>query len=212
MLLLVISSSFFATQPTPSELTMTGYNEEFTQTINNLDSFIPALKNSKPLEKDTGDTAYLEKPEVIKTISREEIDKHEREKNLKLTTRNVISRERIANTQKQDNQSPKSSHLNSYWYGFCTWYAAQKRPDVPGGWGNAKSWLSSAQKDGWSVGNEPRIGAIVVTKESWAGHVGYVEKIAGDSVIISEMNFRGWARVSTRTIDKNNPLIRGYIY
>ncbi len=100
---------------------------------------------------------------------------------------------------------------NSYPYGWCTWYAASRR-SVPGNWGNAGSWLRSAQSAGYATGSAPQAGAIIVTNESWVGHVGYVESVNGDQVTISEMNYRGWGVVSSRTINAGSGAVKGYIY
>jgi len=95
-------------------------------------------------------------------------------------------------------------------YGYCTWYVAQKRC-IPWG-GNASAWLDNARAYGYSTGSVPVPGAIMVTRESWWGHVAYVESVSGDYVTISEMNKYGWGKVDWRTLHKNNWVIRGYIY
>ena len=105
--------------------------------------------------------------------------------------------------------TPKGCHR--FPYGQCTWYVAQKWGCIP--WsGNAKNWLANARRYGYPTGSQPVPGAIMVTRESWWGHVAYVEKVIGDSVVISEMNKYGWGRVNRRTLNKNSWLIRGYIY
>lgn len=96
-------------------------------------------------------------------------------------------------------------------YGYCTWYVASRRGDVTWG-GNASAWLSNAAAAGRATGNTPVPGAIMVTRESWWGHVAYVESVSGNSVTISEMNYSGWGRVSRRTLNKGDWRIRGYIY
>lgn len=100
---------------------------------------------------------------------------------------------------------------NAYPYGWCTYYVATKRY-VPAQWGNARSWLSSAQRAGYSTGKAPAAGSIVVTGESGYGHVAYVESVSGGSITISEMNYKGWGVVSRRTISAYGGVIRGYIY
>jgi LysM repeat protein len=95
-------------------------------------------------------------------------------------------------------------------YGYCTWYVAQKRY-VPWG-GNAGTWLYHAKSTGYSTGKTPRLGAIMVSSESWWGHVAIVEKINGNSITISEMNYKGWAKKSLRTLDARSRVIKGYIY
>ena len=78
-------------------------------------------------------------------------------------------------------------------YGQCTWYVAQKRTVT---WaGNAGTWLKGAKAAGLATGNEPKVSAIMVTNESPVGHVAYVESISGNTITISEMNYRGFGIV-----------------
>lgn len=91
------------------------------------------------------------------------------------------------------------SRNNSYSFGYCTWYVASKRA-VPGGWGNANGWYYNARAAGMGVGTAPRVGAIAWTGAGYAGHVALVESVNGNSVTVSEMNYNGWNRVSSRTV------------
>lgn len=87
---------------------------------------------------------------------------------------------------------------NHFPYGYCTWYVASKR-SVP--WhGNANQWLWNSRAMGYGTGRSPRVGAIMVTNESWYGHVAYVESVNGNTVTISEMNYAGWGKVNYRTV------------
>lgn len=96
-------------------------------------------------------------------------------------------------------------------YGYCTWYVAQKRY-VPWG-GNAGTWLYHAKALGYKTGQTPKKGAIVVTTDDRVyGHVAVVEKVSGGSITVSEMNYKGWGKVSTRVIATNSRSIKGYIY
>lgn len=95
-------------------------------------------------------------------------------------------------------------------YGYCTWYVAQKRY-VPWG-GNAGTWLYHAKSAGYATGRSPRVGSIMVTSESWWGHVALVEKVSGDNITVSEMNYKGWAKKSTRTLSSKSRVIKGFIY
>lgn len=104
-----------------------------------------------------------------------------------------------------------TSGYNGYPYGWCTWYVASRR-SVPGNWGNAGQWLSSAQSSGYATGYTPQVGAILVTGESWWGHVAIVESVSGGSITISEMNYSGWGVQSSRTISASSPVIKGYVY
>lgn len=96
-------------------------------------------------------------------------------------------------------------------YGYCTWYVAQKR-FVP--WsGNAGTWLYRAKSLGYKTGKTPRVGSIVVTTEDrYYGHVAFVEKVSGDMITISEMNYVGWAKTSRRTLSSKSRVIKGFIY
>jgi len=106
--------------------------------------------------------------------------------------------------------SGKAGSGHSFPYGYCTWYVAQKRY-VPWG-GNAGTWLYHAKSAGYATGRTPRPGAIMVTSESWWGHVAIVEKVSGSTITVSEMNYKAWGKKSFRTVDIHNRVIKGYIY
>jgi len=95
-------------------------------------------------------------------------------------------------------------------WGQCTWYVAQKRY-VPWG-GHAKYWLVNAQRYGYQIGRKPKVGAIIVLRESWYGHVAYVEKVGKNTVTFSEMNHRGLGVITRRTLRQSDRRIIGYIY
>lgn len=99
---------------------------------------------------------------------------------------------------------------NLFPYGWCTWYVAQK-VYVP--WrGNAGAWLYNAKAMGYKTSTKPQAGAIVVTTDnSRYGHVALVEKVSGDSIVVSEMNYEAWGKVNKRTISISDRRIRGYI-
>ncbi|HVS48222.1 MAG TPA: LysM peptidoglycan-binding domain-containing protein [Candidatus Dormibacteraeota bacterium] len=83
--------------------------------------------------------------------------------------------------------------------GWCTWYVATKRNVT---WrGDAGYWYSNASAQGYPVGQTPKVGAIMVTWESWAGHVAYVEAVNPDgSWVVSEMNYIAFNVINERTI------------
>jgi surface antigen/LysM repeat protein len=92
---------------------------------------------------------------------------------------------------------------NGYSYGYCTWWAANRRTQtgrpVPTNLGNAITWRDIAIVAGYSVNQKPRAGDV-----AWygfiggLGHVGYVEKVNGDgSIWISDMNYQGQTSMST---------------
>ena len=105
----------------------------------------------------------------------------------------------------------KAGAGHSFPYGYCTWYVAQKRY-VP--WsGNAGAWIFNAKAAGYATGRAPRVGAIMVTTENrYYGHVALVEKVSGDSVTVSEMNYVGFAKRSIRTLSASSRAIKGFIY
>ncbi len=97
---------------------------------------------------------------------------------------------------------------NGYAYGNCTYYVANRR-NIPRNWGNARSWFYSARVAGFATGSEPRAGAIAWTPMGYYGHVALVEEVSGSMVRISEMNFAGWNRISTRWVPASS---FSYIY
>ncbi|HEY8761433.1 MAG TPA: CHAP domain-containing protein [Candidatus Dormibacteraeota bacterium] len=107
--------------------------------------------------------------------------------------------------------SGSGPYPNRFAYGYCTWYVANRR-FIP--WlGNAIDWWPNARAYGQPEGQLPRVGAVMVTRESSYGHVAYVESVNGDgSWVVSEMNFIGWNRVSTRVIHPGQVPLVGFIY
>jgi len=104
--------------------------------------------------------------------------------------------------------SRASSAGNTYYYGYCTWYAKQRRPDLPNRLGNGGQWVMNAAAQGYATGTTPRAGAIAETY----GHVAYVESVNGDgTMVISDMNGpAGFGAISTRTVPVSQYF--GYIY
>jgi len=95
-------------------------------------------------------------------------------------------------------------------YGYCTWYVASKKY-IPWG-GNAGTWLYHAKAAGYATGKTPRPGSIMVSSESWWGHVAIVESVGSGSFTISEMNYKGWGKKSTRTVAAGSRVVKGFIY
>lgn len=124
----------------------------------------------------------------------------------------LIARRQYTSTETSGaNVKSNNNGYNHFPYGYCTWYVAQKRL-VP--WhGNAGTWLYNAKSMGYATGKAPRVGSIVVTTESpYYGHVALVEKISNGTITVSEMNYKGWAKKSTRTLSSASRVIKGYIY
>ena len=97
-------------------------------------------------------------------------------------------------------------------YGQCTWYVASRRY-VP--WsGDAWMWWANARAMGFAEGQVPEPGAIMVDWESPIfGHVAYVEQVNADgSFVVSEMNYRAWDVIDTRTLRTRDIPLLGFIY
>ena len=83
--------------------------------------------------------------------------------------------------------------------GWCTYYVATWRNVT---WrGDAGWWYENARAQGYPVGSKPKVGAIMVTWESYLGHVAYVESVNADgSWTVSEMNYVAFDVIDWRTI------------
>lgn len=107
---------------------------------------------------------------------------------------------------------------NRYDYGYCTYYAYNRRAEIgrPVGsfWGNAVSWAGYAASSGYTVNNTPTVGGVLQQGGGVAGgygHVAFVEEVHADgSIRVSEMNYVGWNIVSSRDIDAGQAA--GYHY
>jgi len=102
---------------------------------------------------------------------------------------------------------------NKFPVGWCTYYVATKRNIT---WsGDAGYWYANASAQGVPVGPTPKVGSIMVTWESWAGHVAYVEAVNPDgSWVVSEMNWVAFNVIDERTIKPGQLGSRlvGFIY
>ena len=95
---------------------------------------------------------------------------------------------------------------NRYAAGNCTWYAYERRLQLgrPIGsfWGHAKAWSASARAAGLVVNNVPAPGAII--QNVWGGygygHVGIVERVDGQNIYVSDMNYAGYNIISSRIV------------
>ncbi len=108
---------------------------------------------------------------------------------------------------------------NRYDYGYCTWYAYNRRAELgrPVGsfWGNASTWASYARGSGYQVNNTPRVGAVMQDSYSAGGygHVAVVESVNADgSIYISEMNYAGWNVKSYRTLSAGEAARYNFIH
>ncbi len=102
---------------------------------------------------------------------------------------------------------------NKFPVGWCTYYVATKRNVT---WnGDAGYWYQNASYQGYAVGPTPKVGSIMVTWESWAGHVAYVESVNPDgSWVVTEMNWVAFDVIDQRTIKPGQLGSRlvGFIY
>jgi len=106
-------------------------------------------------------------------------------------------------TQLAPNPLRLTEPTGDVWRGFvrghCTAYVASRRRITFRG--DAKRWPLNAVKAGYRLSDTPVVGAVVVTRESRYGHVAYVEQVHTDgSFTVSEMNYLGRYRISTRTL------------
>ncbi|MFZ2126178.1 MAG: LysM peptidoglycan-binding domain-containing protein [Candidatus Microsaccharimonas sp.] len=108
---------------------------------------------------------------------------------------------------------------NKYGYGYCTWYAYERRVALgrPIGsyWGDAGSWKRSGELSGYAVNRTPLPGALMVELGS-PGHVGVVESVSDNGdVIISEMNNRaygGWNVINNRSLSAGQAAAYWYVH
>ncbi|WP_373729802.1 RICIN domain-containing protein [Bacteroides heparinolyticus] len=70
-------------------------------------------------------------------------------------------------------------------------------------WGHAKNWKYAAQKLGYGVDKNPRVGDIAYWGAGKYGHVAYVTAVNGDSVTVEEYNFKVTGGYGTRTLNKS---------
>lgn len=99
---------------------------------------------------------------------------------------------------------------NAYVSGQCTWWTYNRRKQLgintPSYLGNGGFWWQSAPRYGLRVDHNPEVGAAISFLPGQAGadrtygHVGVVESVNGNSILISEMNAVGAYIVSWRTI------------
>ncbi len=129
---------------------------------------------------------------------------------IKIQTAPKTNRTGLASIPKSKNIFSYTGKVHHFPYGYCTYYVSTRYP-IP--WsGHAKSWLKNCRAYGFSTGSVPQKGSIVVTSESWWGHVAVVESVSKTHITVSEMNHKGWGKTSIRSISINSRIIRGYIY
>ncbi len=83
----------------------------------------------------------------------------------------------------------------------CVSYAKYRRPD------QNFVWVAPRFVEAYDIA--PTAGMLVITNEGKWGHVGFIEEVKSDSIIIREANYVH-GLVTTREIPKDSPVIRGF--
>lgn len=108
--------------------------------------------------------------------------------------------------------------FNGYDRGYCTWHASNRRTAVgkpiPANLGNASTWKVRAQLAGIPTGPTPQKYAVIWTPpRDYYGHVAFVEEVYPDgSILVSEMNVRGWNVYSEKVLSAAQAAGYFYIY
>ncbi|MCL5406960.1 MAG: CHAP domain-containing protein [Patescibacteria group bacterium] len=196
-----LSSGLALDIPKAQAATITQANLDLARDIvNNIspDILQNQTQNSDPVSF-TPD-GYLTKPLVTETVVTPEVPKPR-----------TVQKNPISVASKVTKISAAEAGAHYFPYGYCTYYVSQRRM-IP--WsGNAIAWLSGARSFGYATGNTPQVGAIVVTSEGGkTGHVAMVDGVSGDQITLTEMNYRGFGVISSRTISASYGAILGYIY
>lgn len=100
--------------------------------------------------------------------------------------------ERIALATNMISEVVVTYTVNTYPVGQCTWGAKEMAPWIGNYWGNAGDWADSAVLAGFEVGTTPKVGAVIVWKNSGYGHVAYVTDVGENGLIqVVESNYAG---------------------
>lgn len=93
--------------------------------------------------------------------------------------------------------NPINDKTNTYPIGQCTWGVKSLADWVGNYWGNANQWGDSARKAGYTTGDVPMVGSVVVFPNVMYegvnyGHVAYVTHVYDDgSIEVMEANYSG---------------------
>ncbi len=93
--------------------------------------------------------------------------------------------------------NPINDKSNTYPIGQCTWGVKSLADWVGNYWGNANEWGASARKAGYTTGDVPMVGSVVVFPNVMYegvnyGHVAYVTHVYDDgSIEVMEANYSG---------------------
>ncbi len=160
--------------------------------------------------------AWLDAINKAKAEERAAAEK-ERQKQLALAQRNQTSRSSARSLPPSSGDivviGRKVGPYNGGASGYCTWLVHDIRKDLPNGMGNAINYLNSARANGMATGSVPRNGAVMVSRESSVGHVAIVQAVYSDgSFKVIEMNYKGWAIISTRIVHPGTIPLMGFVY
>lgn len=109
-------------------------------------------------------------------------------------------------------RSVKISGNHRFAPGYCTDYVARNVAGITWG-GNANQWIGNAKAQGVKVDRNPVAGSVLVTSENRRyGHVAKIDSVSGDKVTISEWNYSGLYKKTVRTLDIDDPVIKGVIH
>lgn len=99
-------------------------------------------------------------------------------------------------------------NYNQGYAGTCVYYALDRFHQLTGvypkAFGDAKYLATSAASNGWSIGSTPRVNSIAIFQGGQngagmqAGHAAWVEKVDGNRIYVSEMNFPNAWTVTNR--------------
>ena len=157
--------------------------------------------NTNQIKETNVDNLSLNRPRISFVAGESKFQISERERiareNYERIRQQTIAREKAERTVRSS-----TSGTNPYVYGFCTWYVAKEK-GITQIWGDAKYWPVNS--------SVPAVGAVIVTYESWRGHVGIIREVNGTQVKIEEMNYVGYNRVSTRVVDYRTLPVKGFL-
>ena len=158
---------------------------------------------------DKNDT--IKKTKLLVLDKTNKLTKEQKEAQEIVNAKKSLENEVLSLRESVDNLSDMFVHIdkyahdaagNTYVPGNCTYGVKSWRPDISNSWGNANTWYSEAQSDGWNVGSKPKKGAVATSTDGWLGHVAYVESVSvdGQFVTIKEMNYGYLWNLNTRTV------------
>lgn len=164
--------------------------EKNTQKLNEAKADLEVAKLE--LQKKQEEARKADEAEKVKT---EEALKAAESKadSVRSATSNLEDRSNEAIQVGEGNFTPNYSG-NTYPAGQCTWGVKSLLSWVGNYWGNANQWGASAQAEGHTIGNTPKVGAIAVWPEDGGGygHVAVVSKVnSATSIEVLESNYAG---------------------